>query len=76
MVGASAEGFAALAIHPQLLATLVSLGYEEPSVGAIQIADKHALVEVPAGSADEIAHALRAAKIRGKRLRVRRESEP
>ncbi len=45
------------------------------SIGAIQIADSHALVEVPEAAADEIARVLGAAKIKGKRLEVRRYRE-
>ncbi len=42
-------------------------------VGAIQIFDDFALVDVQASVVDGVAHALRAAKIRGQRLPVRRE---
>jgi ATP-dependent RNA helicase DeaD len=42
-------------------------------VGAIQIADDFALVDVRAPVAEAIAHALRGATIRGRRLPVRRE---
>ncbi len=45
------------------------------SVGAIQIADSHSLVEVPDAAADEIARVLGSAKIKGKRLEVRRYRE-
>lgn len=44
------------------------------SIAAIQIADSHALIEVPEAAADEIARVLGAAKIKGKR-EVRRYRE-
>ncbi len=43
------------------------------SLGAIEIADKFSLVEVPDGLADRIIAALKATKIRGKKVNVRRE---
>src|SRR5688572_19806704 len=43
------------------------------SLGAIEIADKFSLVEVPDALADRIIAALRATKIRGKKVNVRRE---
>jgi len=42
-------------------------------LGAITIAETHALVEVPAALADSIVAALRATKIRGQRVTVRRD---
>jgi ATP-dependent RNA helicase DeaD len=42
-------------------------------LGAITIAESHALVEVPAALADSIVAALRATKIRGQRVTVRRD---
>ena len=42
-------------------------------VGAIQIFDDFALVDVQAAVADGVAHALRGARIRGRQLAVRRE---
>jgi len=42
-------------------------------LGAITIAEAHALVEVPAALADSILIALRATKIRGQRVTVRRD---
>jgi ATP-dependent RNA helicase DeaD len=42
-------------------------------VGAIQIADDFALVDVRTPVAEAVAHALRGAKIRGRRLEIRRE---
>jgi ATP-dependent RNA helicase DeaD len=42
-------------------------------VGAIQIADDFALVDVRSGVAEAVAHALRGATIRGRKLPIRRE---
>ena len=42
-------------------------------VGAIQLFDDHALVDVQASVAEAVAHALRNAKVRGHKLPVRRE---
>ena len=42
-------------------------------VGAIQLFDDFALVDVQAGVADAVANALRSAKVRGQKLPVRRE---
>ena len=42
-------------------------------VGAIQIADDFALVDVRTSVAEAVAHALRGATIRGRKLPVRRE---
>ncbi len=42
-------------------------------IGAIQIADKFSLVEVPADAADEVIAALRGSTIKGKKTLVRRE---
>ena len=43
------------------------------SLGAIEIADKFSLVEVPEALADRIIAALKATKIRGNKVHVRRE---
>ncbi len=42
-------------------------------IGAIQIADKFSLVELPADAADEVVAALRGSTIKGKKTTVRRE---
>ena len=42
-------------------------------IGAIEIAQRFSLVEVPAGAAEEVISALRGSKIRGRRATVRRE---
>jgi ATP-dependent RNA helicase DeaD len=48
-------------------------GLPGSAVGAIQIADGFSLVEVPETQADAVARALGSARIKGKRLEVRRE---
>ena len=45
------------------------------AIGAIEIADRYALVEVPEEAANDIVRALNNASIRGRRLPVRRERE-
>jgi ATP-dependent RNA helicase DeaD len=45
------------------------------AIGAIEIADRYALVEVPVEAADQVIRALSGASIRGRRLPVRRERE-
>jgi len=42
-------------------------------IGAIEITEKFSLVEVPAGSVDEVIGAMKGATIRGRRVNVRRE---
>ena len=48
-------------------------GIESRSIGAIEINDAFSLVEVPEALADDVIEALRATKIRGSRVTVRRE---
>jgi ATP-dependent RNA helicase DeaD len=45
-------------------------------IGAIQIADRFALVEVPSDRVDEVVHSLRATLVRGKKVTVRRDKGP
>ncbi|MEO8511584.1 MAG: DEAD/DEAH box helicase [Chloroflexota bacterium] len=45
------------------------------AIGAIEIADRYALVEVPTETADQVIRALNGASIRGRRLPVRRERD-
>ncbi len=52
------------------------VGIDSGAIGAIQILDRHAIVEVPDEIADEIVVALRSATIRGKRVPVRRDRLP
>ncbi|MEV6864577.1 DEAD/DEAH box helicase [Streptosporangium subroseum] len=44
-------------------------------IGAIEIADRFSLVEVPESAADEVVAALRESSIKGKRVTVRRERD-
>ena len=48
-------------------------GVPSRALGAIEIADKFSLVEVPDALADRIIAALKATKIRGNKVHVRRE---
>jgi len=50
-------------------------GLEGDAIGAIQIWDRHTIVEVPADRADEIIAALSATTIKGKRIQVRRDRD-
>jgi ATP-dependent RNA helicase DeaD len=50
-------------------------GLSGSAIGAIQIADSYALVEVPEAAADDVVRALRSATIKGRKLPVRRERE-
>ena len=45
-------------------------------IGAIEIADRFSLVEVPESAADDVVAALRQASIKGRRTTVRRERYP
>jgi ATP-dependent RNA helicase DeaD len=49
-------------------------GVPGSAIGAIEIADEFSLVEVPADAANHIIEVLRRAKIRGKRVTVRRDA--
>jgi ATP-dependent RNA helicase DeaD len=44
-------------------------------IGAIQIADRFSLVEVPSAQADDVIQALKGTTIKGKRVAVRRDRE-
>ncbi|MBX3174401.1 MAG: DEAD/DEAH box helicase [Gemmatimonadaceae bacterium] len=48
-------------------------GIDAASIGGITVFDRHSLVEVPAGALDDIIAALSDAKIKGKKLQVRRD---
>jgi ATP-dependent RNA helicase DeaD len=48
-------------------------GIESRSIGAIEISDGFSLVEVPETIADDVIDALRATKLRGLKVTVRRE---
>jgi len=45
-------------------------------IGAIEISERFALVEVPDAAADDVIAALRRTTIKGKRPMVRRDREP
>ncbi|NEB94735.1 DbpA RNA binding domain-containing protein, partial [Streptomyces bauhiniae] len=44
-------------------------------IGAIEIADRFSLVEVPEESADDVVRAMRGANVKGRRAQVRRERD-
>ena len=44
-------------------------------LGIVQIADRFAIVEVPAASADDVIDAMRRASLRGQRVTVRRDRD-
>ena len=50
-------------------------GLDARAIGAIDIADRFSLVEVPAAAADEVIRALRGTSLRGKRVMVRRDRD-
>ena len=49
------------------------VGIDASAIGAIQIAERHSLVEVPEEIADDIIAALGASTIKGRRVQVRRD---
>ncbi|HVF14145.1 MAG TPA: DEAD/DEAH box helicase, partial [Acidimicrobiales bacterium] len=64
-------------IRPQDLVGAIAgeSGLSGRDIGAIEIADRFSLVEVPEASADEVIAAMRAGSIKGKRTTVRRERD-
>jgi ATP-dependent RNA helicase DeaD len=50
-------------------------GINSRDLGAIEIADRFSLVEVPESRAEDIMHALRATTLRGRKVSVRRDRE-
>jgi ATP-dependent RNA helicase DeaD len=50
-------------------------GLDARDIGAIDIADRFSLVEVPGDQVEEVIQALRGASIRGKRVLVRRDRD-
>ena len=50
-------------------------GLDSREIGAIEIADRFSLVEVPDAAADEVVAALRRATIKGRRVVVRRDRD-
>jgi ATP-dependent RNA helicase DeaD len=65
-------------IRPQdLVGAIVNeSGVDGRNIGAIEIADRFSLVEVPAAEADHVIQSLRASTIKGRRTNVRRERYP
>jgi ATP-dependent RNA helicase DeaD len=51
-------------------------GLDSRDIGAIEIADRFSLVEVPESATEEVIRALRATTIRGKRVMARRDGAP
>ena len=51
------------------------VGVDSSAVGAIDIADKFSLVEVPEEIADEIIAALRSTTLKGRKVSVRRDRD-
>ncbi|MDQ2726663.1 MAG: DEAD/DEAH box helicase [Actinomycetota bacterium] len=72
-VGAGREG----GVRPQDLVGAITgeSSLSGRQIGAIEIAQRFSLVEVPDGVADEVVDAMRGATIRGKRAAVRRERD-
>lgn len=64
-------------VRPQDLVGAIAgeSGLAGRDIGAIEIADRFSLVEVPAGAADDVIDALRNATIKGKRVSARRDRE-
>jgi ATP-dependent RNA helicase DeaD len=62
-------------VRPQDLVGAIAneSGLSGSAIGAIEIADRFALVEVPADAADEVIAALRGTTIKGRKATVRRE---
>ncbi|MGY1832798.1 DEAD/DEAH box helicase [Geodermatophilus sp. SYSU D01180] len=50
-------------------------GLRGRDVGAIEIAERFSLVEVPAGAAEEVVTALRASTVKGRKVTVRRDKQ-
>jgi ATP-dependent RNA helicase DeaD len=50
-------------------------GIDSSAIGAIEIADRFSLVEVPADAAEHIVRALRSTTLRGRRVVVRRDRD-
>jgi ATP-dependent RNA helicase DeaD len=64
-------------IRPQDLVGAIAneAGVRGKDIGAIQIAERFALVEVPDGAADQVITAFRTAALKGKKVTVRRDRE-
>jgi ATP-dependent RNA helicase DeaD len=72
-VGAGREA----GVRPQDLVGAITgeAGIAGRAIGVIEIADRFSLVEVAADVADEVIAAMRSAKIKGRKVKVRREGE-
>jgi ATP-dependent RNA helicase DeaD len=72
-VGAGREA----GVRPQDLVGAITgeAGIAGRAIGAIEIADRFSLVEVAAELAEEVIAAMRSAKIKGRKVKVRREGE-
>ena len=64
-------------VRPQDLVGAITgeAGIAGREVGAIEIADRFSLVEVADAVAEDVIGALRSAKIKGRKVKVRREGE-
>ncbi len=67
----------AAGIRPQDLVGAIAneAGISGRAIGAIEIADRHALVEVPEPVANEVIAALRRTRIKGRKVPVRRDRD-
>lgn len=65
-------------IRPQDIVGAITgeTGLKGRDIGAIEIADRFSLVEVPGDSANDVIEQLRDATIKGKRVTIRRERQP
>ncbi|MCX2949391.1 DEAD/DEAH box helicase [Lentzea sp. NEAU-D7] len=65
-------------IRPQDIVGAITgeTGLKGRDIGAIEIADRFSLVEVPGQSANDVIEQLRDATIKGKRVTIRRERQP
>jgi ATP-dependent RNA helicase DeaD len=65
-------------VRPQDLVGAITgeSGLRGREIGAIEIADRFSLVEVPTAAADEVIAALRGSSIKGRKATVRRERSP
>ncbi len=51
-------------------------GISSRDLGAIEIADRFSLVEVPESIADQVVAAMRKATLRGQKVTIRRDKDP
>jgi ATP-dependent RNA helicase DeaD len=64
-------------IRPQDLVGAIAneSGLAGRDVGAIEIADRFSLVEVPESAADDVIRALQQTRIKGRKLQIRRDGK-